>query len=109
MCVASNASSTAAGTLFQAAKLVAEVKNVASTDAVTITLGPLGTLAATSTGTLGPNGGYLFTATWAAGQNIGTTSKVSVSASATRSADGQTTAAFSQLLSVTAVKLATSC
>jgi hypothetical protein len=109
VCVASNASAAPAGDLLQAATLTAEVKNVARTDVVTITLGTAGTLSATSpTGTLGPNGGYLFTASWPSG-NVGGTNKVTVSAAATRSADGQKTSAFSQQLTVNAVKTAASC
>jgi prepilin-type N-terminal cleavage/methylation domain-containing protein len=110
LCTASNASASPIGTMLLASTITVEVKNISTTDAVTITLGSLGTKTATLvSASVGPNGGYLFSASWPVGSSLGTANKVTVSASATRSVDGAVTSAFTQQLTNKSAKQASSC
>ena len=109
LCIGSS-SSTQPGALWYANTVTVEVKNIATTDAVKISLGSYGPLVATSLGsTVGPNGGYLFKAVFPAAATVGSASKVNVTASAARSADGQTTAAYSKAFNTAQKKQASQC
>jgi len=109
LCVGNNGS-TQPGALWYANTVTVEVKNVATTDVVNVTLGSYGPVTATSAGsTVGPNGGYLFKAVFPAAATVGTGSTVAVTASATRAADGQTTAAYTKSFSTSAKNKANQC
>jgi hypothetical protein len=108
LCIGSS-TSTQPGSLWFTNYVTVEVKNVSSTDVVTVNLGSYGPVTATSLGAFGPNGGYLFKAAFPGAALVGSASKVNVTASATRSYDGQTTAAYSKSFNTSQKKQASQC